>query len=523
MARRRASMREGPLAELFRATEAAQRQAEGGEEPVAQEAAPVAPPAPEPEERTVEHVPSWEEASRSEMPAPPAPPSPRPDPLPGPPAPDPVPPSPGPTPGPDPIPDPEPPQIRHEPPAPRYEAPPPPRYEAPAPVPAPAPRAVEPPVSRSEAQPRPRYVDPLPEQPARLNRAPRPDNTAYLAAIKVIGVGGAGINAVNRMIDAGISEVEFIAVNTDIQALHMSDATVRIHIGADLTQGLGSGADPAVGRASAEEGYDQLKHALRGADMVFVAAGEGGGTGTGAAPVVAKIARDLGALTVGIVTTPFKFEGTKRRTQAEEGVQALRAACDTAIVIPNDRLLEVLDRSTSMIDAFKVADDVLRQGVQGITDLITMPGLINLDFADVRTIMSNSGTALMGIGFASTGENRAKEAAERALRSPLIDEEITGATGILLSIAGGEDMSLLEVNEAAEVIRGAATSETNIIFGATVDERLTGQVWVTVVATGIGRGTRVRKPLFSSPAVTSAPSVRRTDEDDMDVPSFLRR
>jgi len=527
MARRRASMREGPLAELFRATEAAQRQAEGGEEPAAQEAAPVAPAPAEPEERTVEHVPSWEEASRAQAPPPPpaqAPPPPPQAETPSPPAPAPV------VSEPEPQPTPEP-EIRHEPPAPRYEAPAP-RHEPPVSVP--PPRAVGPPVSShsedpprsyTEAPPRSQYVDPLPEQPARLNRAPRPDSGAYLAVIKVIGVGGAGINAVNRMIDAGISQVEFIAVNTDIQALHMSDASVKIHIGRDLTQGLGSGADPAIGRASAEEGYDQLKHALRGSDMVFVAAGEGGGTGTGAAPVVAKIARDLGALTVGIVTTPFKFEGTKRRTQAEQGVQALRAACDTTIVIPNDRLLEVLDRSTSMLDAFKVADDVLRQGVQGITDLITMPGLINLDFADVRTIMSDSGTALMGIGFASTGENRAKEAAERALRSPLIDEEITGATGILLSIAGGDDMSLIEVNEAAEVIRGAATDDTNIIFGATVDDRLAGQVWVTVVATGIGRGTRARRPLFSTPALTASPtgSTRHNDEDDMDVPSFLRR
>ena len=527
MARRRASMREGPLAELFRATEAAQRQAEGGEEPAAQEAAPVAPAPAEPEERTVEHVPSWEEASRAQAPPPPpaqAPPPPPQAETPSPPAPAPV------VSEPEPQPTPEP-EIRHEPPAPRYEAPAP-RHEPPVSVP--PPRAVGPPVSShsedpprsyTEAPPRSQYVDPLPEQPARLNRAPRPDSGAYLAVIKVIGVGGAGINAVNRMIDAGISQVEFIAVNTDIQALHMSDASVKIHIGRDLTQGLGSGADPAIGRASAEEGYDQLKHALRGSDMVFVAAGEGGGTGTGAAPVIAKIARDLGALTVGIVTTPFKFEGTKRRTQAEQGVQALRAACDTTIVIPNDRLLEVLDRSTSMLDAFKVADDVLRQGVQGITDLITMPGLINLDFADVRTIMSDSGTALMGIGFASTGENRAKEAAERALRSPLIDEEITGATGILLSIAGGDDMSLIEVNEAAEVIRGAATDDTNIIFGATVDDRLAGQVWVTVVATGIGRGTRARRPLFSTPALTASPtgSTRHNDEDDMDVPSFLRR
>jgi cell division protein FtsZ len=473
MARRRASMREGPLAELFRATEAAQRQAEGEQAPASSEAAA---PATEPEERTVEHVPSWEEAS---APAPsPVPPAPTPDPMPTPPMPDPQPPEPRP----DPIPEP-PPQMR----------------TAPAPP-----------------SPVTRYVEPLPEQPPRLHRAAM-DAGSYLAVIKVVGVGGAGLNAVNRMIDAGISQVEFIAVNTDMQALHMSDAPAKIHIGRELTQGLGSGAEPDVGRAAAEESYDQLKQALRGSDMVFVAAGEGGGTGTGAAPVVAKIAKEIGALTVGIVTTPFKFEGTKRRQQAEWGVQSLRGACDTTIVIPNDRLLEVLDKSTSMLDAFKVADDVLRQGVQGICDLITMPGLINLDFADVRTIMSDSNTALMGIGFSSSGDNRAKEAAERALRSPLIDEEITGASGILLSIAGGEDLTLIEVNEAAEVIRGAATEDTNIIFGATIDDRLTGQVWVTVVATGIGRGQRVRQPLYASPSVA-----RRSDDDDVDVPSFLR-
>src|SRR5574337_1277521 len=252
----------------------------------------------------------------------------------------------------------------------------------------------------------------------------------------------------------------------------MSDAPSKIHIGSELTEGLGSGADPEIGRRAAEEAYDQIKRTLRGSDMIFVTAGEGGGTGTGAAPVVARIARELGALTVGIVTTPFKFEGTRRKLAAESGVEALRAACDTVIVIPNDRLLEVLDRSTSMIDAFRIADDVLRQGVQGICDLITMPGLINLDFADVRTIMSESGTALMGIGFSSTGDNRAKEAADRAL---------------------------LEVNEAAESIRAAATEDTNIIFGATVDERLNGQVWVTVVATGIGRGARLRRPMYEEP------------------------
>jgi cell division protein FtsZ len=472
MARRRASMREGPLAELFRATEAAQKQAEEPAPAAAAEPAPAA----EPDERTVDHVPSWEEAARgeaAELPTP-APPSPRPDPMPPAPTPDPEPPTP--------TPDPSPPQVRRD-----------------------------PPVTR--------YIDPLPEQPARLHRVPRSDSAAYLAVIKVIGVGGAGLNAVNRMIDAGISQVEFVAVNTDIQALHMSDAPVKIHIGSDLTQGLGSGSDPNVGRSAAEEGYDQLKNALRGSDMVFVAAGEGGGTGTGAAPVVAKIANELGALTVGIVTTPFKFEGTKRRHQADLGVQALRQVCDTTIVVPNDRLLEVLDRSTSMLDAFKVADDVLRQGVQGICDLITMPGLINLDFADVRTIMSNSGTALMGIGFASTGDNRAKEAAERALRSPLIDEEISGATGILLSIAGGDDLTLLEVNEAAEAIRSAATEDTNIIFGATVDDRLTGQVWVTVVATGIGRGAKVRRPPYEAPVPSRQPS---SSSDDVDVPSFLR-
>ena len=462
MARRRASMREGPLAELFRATEAAQRQAEGQ----APEEPPAAPQQEEPEERTVEHVPTWEEAARTE---PPAPPPPR--------------------------------QAAQPPPV----APPPPPVSAPAPPP-----------------PAARHVVPMPEAPPRLYRAPQ-DTGAYLAVIKVVGVGGAGLNAVNRMIDAGISEVDFVAVNTDIQALHMSDAPQKIHIGRDLTGGLGSGADPDVGRRAAEEGYDQVKHALRGADMVFVAAGEGGGTGSGAAPVVARIARDLGALTVGIVTMPFKFEGTKRRTQADQGVAALRAACDTTIVIPNDRLLEVLDRSTSMLDAFKVADDVLRQGVQGITDLITLPGLINLDFADVRTIMSNSGTALMGIGFSSAGvESRAREAAERALRSPLIDAEITGATGILLSIAGGDDLSLIEVNEAAEAIRAAAMEDTNIIFGATVDDRLTGQVWVTVVATGFGG--RGRRSTRSEGSGWSLPGIGRksSGDDELDVPNFMR-
>jgi len=469
-------MREGPLAELFKATEAAQQQAElrgdteaPAETPVQQSiedtvVAPATEAPSEPEERTVEHVPSWEEEAAVEV---------------------------------------EPPPV-HEPEA-ELDREPQPETRMPEP----------PPVTR--------YIEPMPDAPPVLHRAAAADGGSYLAVIKVIGVGGAGINAVNRMIDAGITQVEFVAVNTDIQALQMSDAPVKIHIGRDLTQGLGSGSDPDVGRRAAEEDYDELRQELRGADMVFVAAGEGGGTGSGAAPVVAKIARDLGALTVGIVTTPFKFEGSKRRSQADKGVAELRAACDTTIVIPNDRLLEVLERSTSMLDAFKVADDVLRQGVQGITDLITMPGLINLDFADVRTIMANSESALMGIGFSSAGvESRAREAAERALRSPLIDAEITGATGILLSIAGGDDLSLVEVNEAAEAIRAAAMEDTNIIFGATVDERLTGQVWVTVVATGFGG--RGRRSTHTERSGWSLPGTRRKSggDDDLDVPAFMR-
>ncbi|MGD0273426.1 MAG: cell division protein FtsZ [Gaiellaceae bacterium] len=346
-----------------------------------------------------------------------------------------------------------------------------------------------------------------------------PDASAYLALIRVAGVGGAGLNAIHRMMDAGISAVDFVAINTDIQQLQMSDAPVKIHIGRELTQGLGSGSDPEVGKLAADEAYDQIKHALRGSDMVFVTAGEGGGTGSGAAPIVARIAHELGALTVGIVTLPFHFEGTKRKAQADLGVEELRRNCDTVIVVPNDRLLEVLDRSTSMLEAFRIADDVLRQGVQGICDLITMPGLINLDFADVRTIMKDAGSALMGIGFA-TGENRAKEAADRALRSPLIDTELVGARGILLSIAGGEDLSLMEVNEAAEIIRQAATEDTNIIFGATIDESLTGQMWVTVIATGLG-GTRALVSEKSWRSTTFEPAPRG-HADPLEPPSFLR-
>ena len=357
-----------------------------------------------------------------------------------------------------------------------------------------------------------RWLDPIPDQPARLERAR--DNNSYLAVIRVVGVGGAGLNAVDRMIDAGITQVDFVAVNTDIQQLQMCDASTKIHIGSELTEGLGSGADPEIGRDAAEEGYDSIKRALRGSDMVFVTAGEGGGTGSGAAPIVARIARELGALTVGIVTMPFKFEGSRRRKQADDGVQALREACDTLIVIPNDRLLEVLDKSTSMLEAFRIADDVLRHGVQGICDLITNPGLINLDFADVRTVMKDSGSALMGIGYA-TGEGRAREAAELALRSPLIETEITGARGILLSIAGGDDLTLYEVNEAAEAVRESATDDTNIIFGATIDDRLSGQIWITVVATGIGGARGARRGTFVTAASGGSGEI-------LEPPSFLR-
>jgi cell division protein FtsZ len=350
---------------------------------------------------------------------------------------------------------------------------------------------------------------------------PRSGTSPYLAVIRVVGVGGGGCNALNRMIGAGVTGVEFIAVNTDIQQLHMSDAPTKIHIGREQTQGLGSGADPEVGKMSAEGSYDRLKTVLRGSDMVFVTAGEGGGTGSGAAPVVARIAREIGALTVGIVTSPFAFEGTRRSTQARAGVQALRAACDTVIVIPNDRLLQVLDKSTPLVEAFRVADDVLRQGVQGICDLITLPGLINLDFADVRTIMGDAGSAMMGIGMAE-GANRAHEAATRAIHSPLIDHEVHAARGILLAISGGSDLALHEVNEAAEVVRAAADDNTNIIFGATVDERLAGQLWVTVVATGFPLPGEVAaaRPPASGPDRPRDPAP--SDTAVFEPPPFLR-
>jgi cell division protein FtsZ len=329
--------------------------------------------------------------------------------------------------------------------------------------------------------------------------------------LRVVGVGGAGVNAVNRMIEAEITGVEFIAINTDLQSLQTSAAPETLHIGESLTRGLGSGANPDLGRQAAREEYDRIKALLRGADMVFIAAGAGGGTGTGAAPVVAQIARELGALTVGIVTRPFQFEGTRRRDQAEAGIAALAEEVDTLIVVPNNRLLTVLDRHVSMVDAFKVADDVLRQGVQGISDLVTLPGLINLDFADVRTVMSDAGTALLGIGM-GTGERRAIEAAEAAVASPLLETSMEGARSILLSITGGSDISLWEVNEAAKTVAEAAHPDANIIFGAMVDEKLgTDQVWVTVVATRYGSSQTQYGERFGGRAAERRSAERREE------------
>jgi cell division protein FtsZ len=413
----------------------------------------------------------------------------------------------------------------------------------------PAPAAPEPPPE--PAQPAPEvYARPEVDVYARSERvseafaAPRPVGTPVL---RVVGVGGAGVNAVNRMIEAEIEGVEFIAINTDLQSLQQSAAPETLHIGDAITRGLGSGSNPELGRAAAKEEHDRIKAMLRGSDMVFIAAGAGGGTGTGAAPVVAQIARELGALTVGIVTRPFQFEGTRRRDQAEVGIASLADEVDTLIVVPNNRLLTVLDRHTSMVEAFRVADDVLRQGVQGISDLVTLPGLINLDFADVRTIMSNAGNALLGIGM-GTGDRRAIEAAEQAVASPLLETSMEGARSILLSITGGRDISLWEVNEAAKAVAEAAHPDANIIFGAMVDERLEDQVWVTVVATGYGDGHPRRaeeRPVLTS--MRPHPSVRSESRDvrparepageprvsrvrrreaaplDLDVPEFIPR
>ena len=327
----------------------------------------------------------------------------------------------------------------------------------------------------------------------------------YLAVIKVVGIGGGGVNAVNRMIEQGLKGVEFIAINTDAQALLMSDADVKLDVGRDSTRGLGAGADPEVGRKAAEDAKDEIEELLRGADMVFVTAGEGGGTGTGGAPVVANIARKLGALTVGVVTRPFSFEGKRRAGQAEAGITSLRESCDTLIVIPNDRLLQMGDAGVSLMDAFRSADEVLLNGVQGITDLITTPGLINVDFADVKGVMSGAGTALMGIGSAR-GDGRALKAAEIAINSPLLEASMEGAQGVLMSIAGGSDLGLFEINEAASLVQDAAHADANIIFGTVIDDSLGDEVRVTVIAAGFDASGASRKPVIIGSAMTATPA-----------------
>ena len=377
-------------------------------------------------------------------------------------------------------------------------------------------------------------------------------NIDALAVIKVIGVGGGGNNAVNRMIEHGVQGVEFIAVNTDAQALNLSAAEVKLQIGAKLTRGLGAGANPEVGKKAAEESREQIEEALRGADMVFVTAGMGGGTGTGAAPVIAQIAKDLGALTVGVVTRPFTFEGRKRQTQAIGGIAAMKESVDTLIVIPNDKLLEIVDKNTPMLEAFREADNVLRQGVQGISDLIAVPGLINLDFADVKTIMSNKGSALMGIGM-STGENRAAEAAKKAISSPLLETSIDGAKGVLMNITGGSNLSLFEVQEAADIVASASDEDVNMIFGSVINDDLKDEILVTVIATGFSEeqltqakpsrnpgfgATRQREQQPVQPSSTrreepqqqqhfQQPEPTRQQqshqqEDALDIPTFLR-
>jgi cell division protein FtsZ len=469
-------MREGPLADLFRQTEGSQENvAETPAESAAAAAAAAAPPPPAPVAET-----------------------PVPEPLPDP------------APERRPEPQPEPVAAKPDPPAP--------------PDPPAVPDVPDGPEDEPSEQPRLRAVpDPTdaPEMPAlpQALRA-RGEASAYLASIRVVGVGGGGLNALQRMIDADLHGVEFVAINTDAQQLAMSDATVKLQIGRELTSGLGSGSDPDLGRKAAEDSIDRLRQVLRGSDLVFVTAGEGGGTGTGAAPVIARVARELGALTVGIVTMPFAFEGRRRTEAAQAGLDALQGGVDTLIVVPNDRLLEVLERGVSMVDAFRMADDVLRQGVQGICDLITRPGVINLDFADVRTVMAESGSALMGIGMA-TGPARGREAARRALDSPLIGQRIRGATGVLLSIMGPPELTLQEVTEAAEAVREAAAGSANIIFGTSVDETLGDQLWVTVIATGFERQAAAghREPERSR---DRSPLRELEIDDDLDVPSFLR-
>jgi cell division protein FtsZ len=340
------------------------------------------------------------------------------------------------------------------------------------------------------------------------------------AAIKVVGVGGGGSNAVNRMISAGLRGVEFIAINTDAQALAMSNADKKIHIGSKITKGLGAGGDPEIGRQAADESKEDLMESLEGADMVFVTAGMGGGTGTGGAPIVAQAAREMGSLTIGVVTKPFSFEGRRRGQAAEDGVRTLKQKVNTLITIPNDRLLQIIDRTATVIEAFRTADDVLRQGVQGIADLITVPGLINLDFADVRTIMHEAGAALIGIGVAS-GEDRAIRAAQAAISSPLLETSMQGARGVLLNVTGGVDLGLMEVSEAAQIIKDAADPDANIIFGAVIDEKADSEVRITVIATGFDLAKHTDEPAQLEP--DEVDNGMKTLMNDLDIPAFLRR
>ena len=496
MARRgdRASMREGPLAALFRKTDGEEEQP-AGEQPAAPEAAAPAPEqAPEPPARPHPSL----SASTPEA---------EPDPEPR-------------------IPSPQE-RLRHA-----FSS------ELPDNVMAPPQAPPTPEFSPEPHRPQQPAYESDPYARTSSGHAPGFGVAAPVAhpKLRVIGVGGAGVNAVNRMVEAGIEGVEFLAINTDLQSLQQSSADLTLHIGQSITRGLGSGSNPDLGRAAAMDEFDKIKALLKGSDMVFITAGAGGGTGTGAAPVVARIAREIGALTVGIVTKPFGFEGSRRREQADRGIQALADEVDTLIVVPNNRLLSVLDKNTSMVEAFRVADDVLRQGVQGISDLVTLPGLINLDFADVRTIMSEAGNALLGIGMGA-GDKRATEAAEQAVSSPLLETSMEGARKILLSITGGRDLSLWEVNEAAKAVADAAHPEANIIFGAMVDDKLADDVcWVTVVATGYGeprpasrpdpqRGSRLEEPR-GEPQVRRTgyrPEQPRTRDLELDVPEFMPR
>jgi cell division protein FtsZ len=541
---KRASMREGPLAALFRRTDEPETDAATpGESPAAPPAEAADPPEPQ------AAAPATETSSAPPAAAPPSPPAATP-PAPasrpataagqerGPAAPT------------------EPPARAPGPAAPRpdRESPPHPRdtgYPHPSLGATPDP-VTDPDVHVPSPQERLRHafstdipenmLEPPVDAPPPVREAPRtvPDEPAPWGEargvgspiIRVIGVGGAGVNAVNRMVEAQVEGVEFLAINTDLQSLQQSTADITLHIGPQVTRGLGAGSDPDLGRAAAKDDYDRIKALIKGSDMVFIAAGAGGGTGTGAAPVVARIAREIGALTVGIVTRPFEFEGSRRAEAAEGGVHALGLEVDTLIVVPNNRLLTVLDKQTSMVDAFRVADDVLRQGVQGVSDLVTLPGLINLDFADVRTIMSDAGNALLGIGMGQ-GEERAVQAAQAAVSSPLLETSMEGARSILLSITGGHDLSLWEVNEAAKAVAEAAHPDANIIFGAMVDEKLEEQVWVTVVATGYqedGAGPRRRAPIeepAGEPRVQRRTPAERPRQrfgvNELEVPEFMPR